>query len=263
MKVLKLKLYQPEAHYRIPFSYKRRFTYPIPLYSTVKGLICNVLGINDNKEFERLKDGLALSIYGKYESIVKEYFWFRTLEESAHIKRFYTRANRTIDGIVQHPGGQMPVKVDVLHNVELTIYIYHDEDILNKIHSSFEKPEDWNSILHLGRAEDWLVINENRLIELSIGECRRINYITWIPEPEYVDNNCSIDRYMEFFTEIPGNLIRIPTFYEIKENNQRVFTTYIQAKLFEGGGFTKQEFYVDSEEGLPVILARLNGGRNE
>ena len=42
---MRLVIYQPHAHYRVPFTYQRRHTYPIPPYSTVKGLICNVLGI--------------------------------------------------------------------------------------------------------------------------------------------------------------------------------------------------------------------------
>lgn len=60
--VLKIKIYQPDAHYRIPFSYQRRFTYPIPPYSTVKGLICNVMGIksSEDERFKKLKQGLSL-----------------------------------------------------------------------------------------------------------------------------------------------------------------------------------------------------------
>ncbi|MGB9677695.1 MAG: CRISPR-associated protein Cas5, partial [Candidatus Ratteibacteria bacterium] len=47
MKVSKLKIYQPQAHYRIPFTYQRKHTYPIPPYSTIIGLLCNVLGIRN------------------------------------------------------------------------------------------------------------------------------------------------------------------------------------------------------------------------
>jgi len=41
---LRLQLYQPHAHFRIPFSYQRRHTYPIPPYSTVIGFLSNLLG---------------------------------------------------------------------------------------------------------------------------------------------------------------------------------------------------------------------------
>jgi len=45
MKALLIQIYQPTAHFRIPFTYQRRHTYPIPPYSTVIGLLCNLLGI--------------------------------------------------------------------------------------------------------------------------------------------------------------------------------------------------------------------------
>jgi CRISPR-associated protein Cas5, N-terminal domain len=79
MKILKLKIYQPTAHYRIPFTFARRHTYPIPPYSTVIGLICNVLGIADqkNENFEKIKNGLSLAIYGEYEFLNREYVWLR------------------------------------------------------------------------------------------------------------------------------------------------------------------------------------------
>ncbi len=156
-KILKIKIYQPDAHYRVPFSYQRRFTYPIPPFSTVKGLICNLMGIRDESDelFRKMKEGLSLGIYGRYESLVKEYVWFRNLEKKSHVARFKTVKNRYIDCIPQHPGGQMPVIVDVLHNVNLIIYLYHsDTEFLKEIEVAFENPTKRYSPIHLGRAED-------------------------------------------------------------------------------------------------------------
>jgi CRISPR-associated protein Cas5, N-terminal domain len=64
LKTLRLKIYQPQAHYRVPFTYQRRHTYPIPPYSTVIGLLCNVLGIRNlegdgepkSEDYEKLKN---------------------------------------------------------------------------------------------------------------------------------------------------------------------------------------------------------------
>ena len=260
--VLKIKIHQPDAHYRVPFSYQRRFTYPIPPYSTVKGLICNVMGIKDDKdaEFQRLQQGLSLAIYGTFESIVKEYIWFRNLKNKSHIDKFNSAKNRIIDGVPQHPGGQMPVTVDVLHNVDLTIYIYHPE-LMDDIKSAFENPSNRLSSLHLGRSEDWLVIKEIEKVSIGNGRVRHLPLFTWIPSLSDINDEFMRDRecYKKFFDQISGNLFRLPTFYNITESNKRVFTKYIEVKLFEKGGFKAQEFYIDENEGIPVFFAKMGG----
>lgn len=264
-KVLKIKIHQPNAHYRVPFSYQRRFTYPIPPYSTVKGLICNLMGIKDNSDerFKKIRDGLLLAIYGRYEALVKEYTWFRNLSKESHADRFHTEKNRYIDGIPQHPGGQMPVIVDVLHNVNLIIYIYHnDNEFLNCIKKAFENPSERVSTIHLGRAEDWVVFEEIKCIEIKQQPARQIPYFSWIPSKEFVDSSLVFDGYDDFFKNLNGNLFRLPTFYDI-HNNQRIFSDYVNVKLHEGGSFRKYNFYVDeSENNLPVIFAKLRGSKN-
>lgn len=263
MNLLKVKITQSQAHYRVPFSYQRRLTYPIPLPSTVKGLICNIMGIQDNEsdEFKRLKNGLSLAIYGKFESMVKEYTWFRNLSAESHTEKFNSVKNRIIDNTPQHPGGQMPVIVDVLNEVTLLIYIYHpDESFLEKIKKAFEEPSQRLTTIHLGRAEDWLVFEEVKYIELRRRIARKIDYFTWIPEKEFTVIETSIDDYEQFFKELSGNRFRIPTFYRITESNQRVFDEYITAKLHECGGFKGRHFLVDADENIPVILTKLSKG---
>ncbi len=96
IKALKLKIYQPSAHYRVPFSYQRRFTYPIPPFSTVKGLLCNLLGITD-QNYGDFVEGLHIAVLGRYESLTREYTWFRNLSKKSHIDRFHTVSNRIIE----------------------------------------------------------------------------------------------------------------------------------------------------------------------
>ncbi|MDW7998726.1 MAG: type I-B CRISPR-associated protein Cas5b [Thermodesulfovibrio sp.] len=262
--VLKVKIKQPNAHYRVPFSYQRRFTYPIPPYSTVKGLICNLLGIIDelDEKFKKIKE-LSLAIYGKYESMVKEYVWFRNLELKSHISKFGTSKNRFVDRVPQHPGGQIPVTVDVLQDVNLIIYIYHpDESFLKEIKNAFENPTNRLSTIHLGRAEDWIVIKEVKFLQLSKKTVFNLKYFAWIPEPQYLDENFYIESYKSFFDNLNGNLFRLPTFYEITVDNQRIFNEYVTVKLYEGGNFKRFELYVDNDENLPVILSKLRGNKD-
>ncbi|ODA43241.1 CRISPR-associated protein Cas5 [Thermodesulfovibrio sp. N1] len=264
--VLKIKIHQSNAHYRVPFSYQRRFTYPIPPYSTVKGLICNLMGIKDeaDKRLIKMREGLSLAIYGKYESLIKEYVWFRNLSQESHISKFHSVTNRFIDNIPQHPGGQMPVTVDVLHNVNLIIYIYHsDEDFLKEIKDAFENPSNRLSIIHLGRSEDWVVFQEIKWpVELIQKSAMSINYFVWIPAKEYANKDFIDEDYDNFFNELNGNIFRLPTFYKITDSNQRVFDEYVTVKLYEGGSFKKTKFYVDPNENIPVIFSRLRGNED-
>lgn len=264
--VLRIKIHQPDAHYRIPFSYQRRFTYPIPPYSTIKRLICNLMGIKNevDEKFTKLKDGFLLAIYGKYENIVKEYIWFRNLRKDPHIAKFNSPANRIIDKTPQHPGGQVPIIIDVLNDVSLAIYIYHtDENFLEEIMNVFKEPKEKISIIHLGRSEDWLVFEEIKMIELSENFAIKIPFFTWLPSNKFIDNNFLFDNYKNFYEEINGNIFKLPAFYTITKKNQRIFSKYIKVKLYEGGNFRKQKFYCDNElENLPVIFANIKGKEN-
>lgn len=263
--VLKIKIHQPTAHYRVPFSYQRRFTYPIPPFSTVKGMICNLMGIRDDSDelFNKIKKGLSLAIYGRYESIVKEYVWFRNIEKDSHVRKFNSVWNRIIDTIPQHPGGQMPVTIDVLQNVNLLIYIYHPESVfLEEIKRAFENPKRRLSTIHLGRSEDWLVIEEImypvKLRQSSMSTID-LNYFTWIPAKEFANEDFIGEKYDDFFDNLNGNLFRLPVFYKITDDNQRVFSEYITVKLFESRSFKGDNFYIDIDENIPLIFSKLRG----
>jgi len=292
MKVLKLKIFQPTAHYRIPFTFARKHTYPIPPYSTVIGLICNVLGIErQDGDFEILKNGLSLAIYGKYEYLNREYIWLRTLSKEEHNRRFGYPENRIIDQMPEHPGGQIPARIDVLENVNLLIYIKHeDEKFLKKMKNAFENPEQRIYPLHLGRAEDLVIFDDvlsqkkgggknktkNSVIfkGIEIVEVNRDkkpvygglkNYdFTWLVDPErgekYLDESLNCENYKEFFKKTQGSYHLITSFYKIIEEI-RVFE-YVPVKLFEGGSFPLYfgkpfEFIFDEKENIPLFFAKM------
>jgi len=292
MKVLKLKIFQPTAHYRIPFTFARRHTYPIPPYSTIIGLLCNFLGIEnqEDEKFEQLKNGLALAIYGRYEYLNREYVWLRTLNKDSHNERFRYPENRIIDQIPEHPGGQIPTRIDVLENVYLLIYIKHEnEKFLEDIEKSFKNPEGRKYPIHLGRAEDLIMFGdpssqkkENKeevkdfvmlegieIIELKeerkpiYGKLKNYNFF-WLVDPErgekYLDQSLKCENYKEFFEKTQGSYHLITSFYKIIEEI-RVFE-YIPVKLFEGGSFPLYfgkpfEFIFDEKENIPLFFAKM------
>jgi len=269
--ILRLRIYQPQAHYRVPFTYQRRHTYPIPPYSTVIGFLCNVLGIDDQEkeEFKQLKK-IKMSIAGRFGSKTTEYIWFRNLEKSAHVKRFGTVENRSVGGHIEHIGGQSPISIDVLNEVRLVIHLAHeDKAYLEYIRSSLESPVQRLEVLHLGRAEDWIVIEElSRPCEISSLEVKRgdgdYRHFFWIPEKMYLPQS---EDGVTDFNQSEGLLYRLPTFWTVEgyaetrnRHGRRIFE-YMSAKLSDGL-FARKRFLFDEVCSLPIFLANFEGAQD-
>jgi len=265
--ILRLKIYQPQAHYRIPFTYQRRHTYPLPPYSTVIGFLCNLLGFDGlPAEHEDLKK-IKISIAGRFESKTTEYIWFRNLSKEAHLKRFGSITNRSFAGHVEHIGGQSPVLIDVLNNVYLVVHLTHEkESFLKEIHSLIENPVRRLEVLHLGRAEDWVVIDSLSSVfpisHLSIKrEDADFKHFFWIPEKIYRPN---LYENISDFEEMEGLQYRLPTFWTVEDydktsnrHGKRNFE-YIKVKLNDGL-FTYKKVLFDEECHLPIFLADFGG----
>lgn len=270
MNLLRVKIYQPNAHYRMPFTYQRRHTYPIPPYSTIIGFLINALGFFDQRE-KLYTNGirkLKLSIAGKFGSKVTEYIWFRNMSKKAHLSKFNYVENRENNGHVEHPGGQSPMKIDVLHDVCLIIYLGHEDlEILEEIKENLINPIKRLEILHLGRAEDWIVyedepkiIEENELSYYEFGG--NFNHFFWIPESFYIEDNGNwMPNSNKNFEGLSYNL---PTFSEVEgyeenynRHGKRSFK-YVRTKLNDGL-IIGQKLMMDEELNLPIFLGELNG----
>jgi CRISPR-associated protein Cas5t len=189
---LRLIIYQPQAHYRVPFTYQRRHTYPLPSYSAVRGLLCNILGIRgctfgedpeNNKDFQRLK-GLKIGICGRFEAKTTECTWLRNLSKTEHIKTFGVVENRVRFGVGEHPGGQSPVLVDVLNEVRIVVYLAHeDPSFLEKLSQKIQNPVGRLYPLYLGRAEDWMVVEDIKIVLLEVtSKDAHFEHFFWVPE---------------------------------------------------------------------------------
>jgi len=273
MKILRISIYQPQAHYRIPFTYKRRHTYPIPPYSTVIGFLCNVLGIDDQrtKIYQRLKE-IKLAIACKYASKTTEYIWFRNLSLKKHINRFGYTENRFVGGHIEHIGYQSPVRIDVLNDVFLKIYLAHEDgSFLNEIRDTLVNPGRRLEVLHIGRAEDWIVLEEKPKIldDDSICYKRRdanYNYFFWIPQRLYQNGYQKIIDSL--FDKVDGLLYNLTTFWEVanfektlNRHGERNFE-FMRTKLNDGL-LKNEEFLIDTEINLPIFLADFKKEREE
>ena len=196
MKVLKIKIYQPTAHYRMPFTYQRRHTYPIPPYSTVIGFLCNLLGIDyqGNELYEELQN-CRLSVSGKFEIKLTEYIWFRNLSKASHERCFGSASIREKNGEVNHIGGQSPMRIDVLENMHLNIHLSSEnEEFLHKLEKYLHNPVNRLESIHLGRAEDWLVFESIKMIDLiSCSKDKNYNNFFWIPQYTFIPESLTFD----------------------------------------------------------------------
>ncbi len=266
LKVLRLRIYQPQAHYRMPFTYQRRHTYPIPPYSTVIGFLCNVLGINDQQKeaYQKLRK-IKISIAGRFAAKTTEYVWFRNLSIRSHEGRFGRITNRSIGGEVEHIGGQSPILMDVLEEVRLVIHLAHEaKEFLESILDALYNPRQRLEVLHLGRAEDWLVLEEiSDIMDASsfpfVRRDGNYGHFFWIPERMYLAPLLAEPQASGNFA---GLAYRLPTFWRVagfeqtrNRHGRRIFE-YVTAILNEGL-FTRVEFLFDEACRLPVFLAEL------
>ena len=281
MKALLIKIYQPTAHYRMPFTYQRRHTYPLPPYSTVIGFLCNLLGIDyqGNELYEQLKK-CKLSVSGRFEQKLTEYIWFRNLSKSSHEKYFGSSELREKNGEINHIGGQSPMRIDVLENMKLNIHIVsEDEAFLNWLKNYLHNPVDRLETIHLGRAEDWLVFESIKIVELeSSTRDKNYNHFFWIPQQLYSKNIAEHDTqeldeiipqqlYSENinfdFAQAEGLFYNLPVFATIKNyeqthnrNAERSFS-YMRSKLNDGA-IKGIKYMYDKESDIPVFLADLD-----
>lgn len=261
MQALKIKIFQPTAHYRMPFTYQRRHTYPVPPYSTVIGFLCNMLGIDNqgNELFAKLLN-CKLSVSGRFDVKLTEYIWFRNLSAKAHEGFFGSTTIREKNGEVNHIGGQSPMRIDVLENVSLNIHIASeasdDTSFLENLKDDLSNPVQRLETVHLGRAEDWLVYESIEMVELK-NEKKDKNYkhFFWIPQAIWKPKNVLFD-----FDKIDGLFYNLPVFSSIKDyektfdrNGERSFK-YLRTKLNDGA-IIGAEYLFDGE--VPVFFANL------
>lgn len=260
MKALLVKLYQPTAHYRMPFTYQRRHTYPIPPYSTVIGFLCNLLGVDNqaSEQYKKLRE-CKLSISGHFEQKLTEYIWFRNLNKKSHEKYFGSTKTREKNGEVNHIGGQSPMRIDVLENMRLNIHIAGDEAFLGELEDYLRNPVNRLETVHLGRAEDWLVFESIQRVDLVSSERdKNYNHFFWIPQ--YLD---TADEIAFDFDKAEGLFYNLPVFASIKDYDktynrhaERSFT-YMRSKLNDGA-IKGMEYWYDKQSNVPVFFADLS-----
>lgn len=218
VKCLKIEAYQETACYKKPYAFKVAETYPLPPYSTVKGLIHYIL---QAKQFY----DMAISVQGDYESFIENYQTFRFIKGES--------------------GTTMPLKVHLLHNVNLLIHIYTDEEIMRKVYNSIL---NFPEALSLGRREDLLTVRKVKFVEFQ--------------EFDLEDEGRYVLRHNAYVPVVynlsPTNKrkikYRLNYKYEVSKSGIRKWTEKIDVYYVENGSIFDEEVIYKDDEGDAIFF---------
>ncbi|WPX08956.1 type I-B CRISPR-associated protein Cas5b [Anaerocellum danielii] len=217
--ILKIKIFQETACYKKPFSFKVAETYPLPPYSTVKGLFHELLAAKDLYRFN-------ISIQGTYETVMTNYQ-----------RMLFFKDNNKVTS--------MPLNVQLLYNVELLIHVYFSErELLIKLKEKLESPHEYLSV---GRHEDLALVTDVRFVkaeEVDFSEKEEPYFVKcnlYIPE-EYLKNA------QENNFGLNGIKFRLNYSYQ-KQNGLRVWVDKAEVKYIEKGSVIEDGKFLVDEEG--------------
>lgn len=154
-RTLFIELFQSFAQYRNPFTFYYAQTYPLPPKSTVIGMLQNVTGRYYDERFWNLK----VSIHGGFENIIWNYQnLIKGAVSISKVGLLNKHDGNPLGGNVWHPlyhsnikAQRTPVYQQELFNGHLYIFLRGEEDVIEEIKSSLERPK---KILSIGRSED-------------------------------------------------------------------------------------------------------------
>ena len=169
-KTLLLKLFQPFAQYRNPFTFYYAQTYPLPPKSTIIGMLQNACNDWYGHKFGIEKWwNLKVSVHGGFESV----FWdYQQLIKGELLLSGGGILNKNSD----NPGGNVllplygpgltsrrsPTYQQELFNGHLYIFIRGDRELIEKIEEALEHP---SKVLSLGRSEDVIFIEKVEIFD--------------------------------------------------------------------------------------------------
>ena len=232
-KLIKLEIWQEYAIYRNPFSFEIIETYPLPPFSTVIGLIHNILHLKNTLK------GIKLCIQGKYDSLIRNFVRY---------KKYKSKKDQWLP---------YPIVETALGNVYLRIYVkMPDEENHQKLYNALKNPPYY---LYLGRAED--VITFMKVEELNIHKLEKINEIEYIPLNIWIDENW-ISKFDFSKDEIKSFPVFFLNGYYAKNNPHdtrkwnRIKTYYISKNTALVLKDENDYFLAENDDGLryPILL---------
>lgn len=189
-KTLYIKIFQPFAQYRNPFTFYYAQTYPLPPKSTIIGMLQNATNRYYDPEFWKLEvsvHGGFESVFWNYQQLIKGYSYLEKVKNKLKI----INQNRPLynDGFKSQ---RTPVHQQELFNGYLYIFIRGEPKLIRDIKNSLDKP---TKILSLGRSEDIAYIRDVAIIEGIIeGEEKTAKKSIQFKYPTYIRSYIEINN---------------------------------------------------------------------
>ncbi|MGC9079943.1 MAG: type I-B CRISPR-associated protein Cas5b [Nanopusillaceae archaeon] len=190
-KTLFLKIFQPFAQYRNPFTFYYAQTYPLPPKSTIIGMLQNACDDwYGNKKLEEWWN-LKVSVHGGFESVFWNYQSLIKGELGVNVDGVWINRNDgKLRGNMWLPlygegiaSQRTPVYQQELFNGHLYIFIRGDEHMIDCIKNSLEHPK---KVLSLGRSEDIIFIEKENVKEIEPIEIKSVEETIWLTFPTYI-----------------------------------------------------------------------------
>lgn len=222
-RIVKIKTFQEKAVFRVPYSMEVIESYPLPPYSTILGLVHNVLSnsttIND----------INISVQGKYGNLVRDFVTYHKYEKD------------------RNEGKRYPIVVTSLIDLELVIHIkMPNEELHRKLLKFFLNPP---CFLYLGRPEDLIIemkVCESEEIELDPSKTEKggitLLYNSYIPFEIAQD------------LELDGIPYLIPSYYQLlSKSTKEIFRNFemIKVKYAHAEQTVAKKLKIDID-GIPI-----------
>jgi len=185
-KALYIKIFQPFAQYRNPFTFYYAQTYPLPPKSTIIGMLQNLID-----DYYGHKHGvenwwkLKVSIHGGFESVFWNYQ--QLIKGEIQLKKVGNKLVLSNQNLPLYNEGiksqRTPVHQQELFNGHLHIFIKGERSILKEVKEAFDNPR---KILSLGRSEDIIFIRRTEFVEPINGDSKTAEKSIWLSYPTYI-----------------------------------------------------------------------------
>ncbi len=251
MTLIRLKLYQPFANYKLPGSMQMRETYPLPPYSTVIGMIHAACAF-------KAYTPMDVSVQGRYAS------------KSMHAVTRYEMRRSPAHNHKKDAKNRWPIKipldenthvgltknistVNLLCDVDLVVHVkVHDQGRLQDVYQGLRRPR---CFLSLGRHEDLVRMDEVSMVpfdESALQEADELPFNAYLPRhllhrpgfPSVMEGTCYDLNKKYSYVRRGKQLHR-----EFDQVVNAVYVTPANFDLIDGG-----KLPVD-EDGFPVFLA--------
>lgn len=156
-KILFLKLFQPFAHFRNPFTFFYAQTFPLPPKSTILGLLENATSKYYSEEFDDLK----ISIWGYHSAIYWNYLHFIKGDPYLDISGILRAGDKKpVYGL--NRSQRTPTYQQEIAGGNFYIFIKGEEHRIKELQDSFNPVK---KVLNLGRGEDVVFVRYIKILE--------------------------------------------------------------------------------------------------